>query len=38
MFQVAEVFTGSLGKYVPLKETVQGFKKILAGLYTLLIP
>ncbi|XP_052224152.1 ATP synthase subunit beta, mitochondrial-like [Dreissena polymorpha] len=30
-FQVAAVFTGSLGKYVPLKETVSGFKKILNG-------
>jgi len=30
-FQVAEVFTGSEGKYVPLKETIQGFKKILSG-------
>lgn len=30
-FQVAEVFTGTLGKYVPLKETVSGFKRILNG-------
>ena len=30
-FQVAEVFTGSEGKYVPLKETIAGFKKILGG-------
>ena len=30
-FQVAEVFTGTLGKYVPLKETVTGFKRILRG-------
>ena len=30
-FFVAEVFTGSSGKYVPLKETVRGFKAILAG-------
>jgi len=30
-FHVAEVFTGSPGKYVPLKETIRGFKGILAG-------
>ena len=30
-FQVAEVFTGSEGKYVPLKETISGFKKVLGG-------
>lgn len=30
-FQVAEVFTGHLGKLVPLKETIKGFKAILAG-------
>ena len=30
-FHVAEAFTGSAGKYVPLAETVQGFKEILAG-------
>ncbi len=30
-FFVAEVFTGRPGKYVPLKETVQAFKAILAG-------
>ncbi|XP_060594360.1 ATP synthase subunit beta, mitochondrial [Ruditapes philippinarum] len=30
-FQVAEVFTGSEGKYVPLKETIVGFQKILGG-------
>jgi len=30
-FRVAEVFTGYLGKYVDLKDTVAGFKKILAG-------
>lgn len=30
-FQVAEVFTGHLGKLVPLKETIKGFKSILAG-------
>jgi F-type H+-transporting ATPase subunit beta len=32
-FHVAEVFTGSPGKYVPLKETIRGFKGILAGEY-----
>ncbi len=32
-FHVAEVFTGSPGKYVPLKETIRGFKGILAGDY-----
>jgi len=30
-FQTAEVFTGHKGKLVPLKETIAGFKKILAG-------
>ncbi len=30
---VAEVFTGRPGKYVPLKETVRGFKGILEGKY-----
>lgn len=30
-FFVAEVFTGSPGKYVPLKETIRGFKAILSG-------
>lgn len=30
-FFVAEVFTGSAGKYVPLKETIKGFKEILDG-------
>lgn len=28
---VAEVFTGQPGKYVPIKETVKGFKEILEG-------
>jgi len=28
---VAETFTGTSGKYVPLKETVRGFKEILEG-------
>ncbi|MGB2926718.1 MAG: F0F1 ATP synthase subunit beta [Limnothrix sp.] len=30
-FFVAEVFTGSPGKYVSLEETISGFKRILAG-------
>ncbi|AZQ12690.1 MULTISPECIES: F0F1 ATP synthase subunit beta [Shewanella] len=30
-FHVAEVFTGSPGKYVPLKDTIRGFKGILEG-------
>jgi F-type H+-transporting ATPase subunit beta len=30
-FHVAEVFTGSPGKYVPLKETIRGFKMIVGG-------
>ncbi|RTK92854.1 MAG: F0F1 ATP synthase subunit beta [Neisseriaceae bacterium] len=32
-FFVAEVFTGSPGKYVSLKDTVSGFKAILEGKY-----
>jgi F-type H+-transporting ATPase subunit beta len=32
-FHVAEVFTGSPGKFVPLKETIRGFKAIVAGEY-----
>jgi len=32
-FAVAETFTGTPGKYVPLKETVSGFKAIVAGEY-----
>lgn len=32
-FFVAEVFTGSPGKYVPLKETIRAFKGILNGDY-----
>lgn len=32
-FFVAEVFTGSPGKYVPLSETIRGFKAIIAGEY-----
>lgn len=30
-FSVAEQFTGMAGQYVPLKETIRGFKKILDG-------
>ncbi|OGY89376.1 MAG: F0F1 ATP synthase subunit beta [Candidatus Komeilibacteria bacterium RIFCSPHIGHO2_01_FULL_52_14] len=30
-FFVAEVFTGTAGKYVPLKETIRGFREILDG-------
>ena len=32
-FHVAEVFTGSPGKYVPLKDTIKGFKGIVEGEY-----
>ena len=32
-FHVAEVFTGSPGKYVSLKDTISGFKGIVAGEY-----
>ncbi|HYG12971.1 MAG TPA: F0F1 ATP synthase subunit beta [Methylophilaceae bacterium] len=32
-FHVAEVFTGAPGKYVPLKDTIKGFKAIVAGEY-----
>jgi F-type H+-transporting ATPase subunit beta len=32
-FFVAEVFTGSPGKYVPIKETIRGFKGIIDGTY-----
>jgi len=32
-FTVAEVFTGSKGKYVPLKDTIRGFKGIVDGEY-----
>jgi F-type H+-transporting ATPase subunit beta len=28
---VAEAFTGQEGRYVPIKETVRGFKEILDG-------
>ena len=30
-FFVAEAFTGTPGKYVPLAETIRGFKEILEG-------
>ncbi len=30
-FFVAETFTGTAGKYVPLQETIRGFKEILEG-------
>ncbi|MDU0812241.1 ATP synthase subunit beta [Bacillus siamensis] len=32
-FHVAEQFTGQKGSYVPVKETVKGFKEILSGKY-----
>jgi len=32
-FFVAEVFTGTPGRYVPLRETIRGFKGIVAGEY-----
>lgn len=30
-FSVAEAFTGSPGKYVPLKDSIKGFKEIVEG-------
>ena len=30
-FFVAEQFTGNPGQYIPLKETIRGFKEILEG-------
>ena len=30
-FAVAEIFTGTPGKYVPLRDTIRGFKEILEG-------
>src|SRR5213075_1666034 len=30
-FTVAQTFTGQPGKYVPLKETIRGFKMIIEG-------
>jgi len=30
-FHVAEVFTGTPGQYVPIAETIRGFKEILEG-------
>ncbi|MDR3270455.1 MAG: F0F1 ATP synthase subunit beta [Peptococcaceae bacterium] len=32
-FHVAEQFTGTPGKYVPIKETIRGFKEIIDGKY-----
>ncbi|MCH3965286.1 MAG: F0F1 ATP synthase subunit beta [Clostridium sp.] len=32
-FSVAEQFTGYKGKYVPIKETIRGFKEIMEGKY-----
>ncbi|MBP1550062.1 MAG: F0F1 ATP synthase subunit beta [Oscillospiraceae bacterium] len=32
-FSVAEQFTGMEGKYVPLKETIRGFKEIIEGVH-----
>ena len=32
-FHVAEVFTGSPGKYVQLKDTIKGFQEIVSGKY-----
>jgi F-type H+-transporting ATPase subunit beta len=32
-FFVAEAFTGTPGKYVPIKETIRGFKEIIEGRY-----
>ena len=30
-FHVAETFTGTPGSYVPVKETIRGFKEIIEG-------
>jgi len=32
-FFVAEAFTGTPGKYVPLKESIRGFREIVEGKY-----
>jgi len=32
-FSVAEQFTGMKGKYVPIKETIRGFKEIIEGMH-----
>ena len=32
-FFVAEQFTGTPGKYVPIKETIRGFREIVAGMH-----
>ena len=36
-FSVAEQFTGMKGKYVPIKETIRGFKEIIEGMHLSLI-
>jgi F-type H+-transporting ATPase subunit beta len=30
-FFVAETFTGQAGRYVPIKETIRGFKELVEG-------
>jgi F-type H+-transporting ATPase subunit beta len=30
-FHVAEIFTGTKGQYVPISETIRGFREILDG-------
>jgi F-type H+-transporting ATPase subunit beta len=30
-FHVAEIFTGTPGQYVPISETIRGFREILDG-------
>ncbi len=32
-FHVAEQFTGTVGQYVPLKDTIRGFKEIIEGVH-----
>lgn len=32
-FHVAEQFTGTMGQYVPLKDTIKGFREIIDGLH-----
>jgi F-type H+-transporting ATPase subunit beta len=32
-FSVAEAFTGTPGRYVPLKETIRGFREVLEGMH-----
>lgn len=36
-FFVGEQFTGLKGRYVPLSETIQGFKEIIAGKYVIFL-